>query len=521
MAEKGAASELGRYLTIIREKRYLALAVGLAVLSAFVWGSYFWPKSYRADSTVFVKRGSLIQQYMKDSGAASSLEDELRILQNSITSRYILDRVIKKLDMDVRAKNPGQYEALINDVRKDLQVSVKGKGDNIDLFTISFEDGNPREARDFVNSLVGEYIEESMADRRNAALQAYTFLSDQLASYKKKLDEADQQISDFSRSHPDVQLQPAAASEPLSRLDALQSAEIDAQIKLQELTKKREDLAMTLSGKKKLTAGLSQKQGSLQARLEDLNNQLLVMTTKYTDKYPEVIKLKTEIKSVKKQIEMAENAPRQGGSKDSSLNPVYEQIKDELAMTDSSIDAMKTRLSEISRQKALANRMLNGLPAAQDELAKLERDRSDTQKIYDDLVQKLESAKVSKNFQMSDYSSALRVVDPAVLPIVPARPDRVRFILMGLFMGLVSGLGAAIGLDYMSNSYRDEETLEKGLRIPVLITIPHMVTESDKRNSLKRDRKIFGIAGVYVLFICVLLVRESLFRYMGIRIFPF
>lgn len=309
MAEKGAASELGRYLTIIREKRYLALAVGLAVLSAFVWGSYFWPKSYRADSTVFVKRGSLIQQYMKDSGAASSLEDELRILQNSITSRYILDRVIKKLDMDVRAKNPGQYEALINDVRKDLQVSVKGKGDNIDLFTISFEDGNPREARDFVNSLVGEYIEESMADRRNAALQAYTFLSDQLASYKKKLDEADQQISDFSRSHPDVQLQPAAASEPLSRLDALQSAEIDAQIKLQELTKKREDLAMTLSGKKKLTAGLSQKQGSLQARLEDLNNQLLVMTTKYTDKYPEVIKLKTEIKSVKKQIEMAENAP--------------------------------------------------------------------------------------------------------------------------------------------------------------------------------------------------------------------
>ncbi len=115
----------------------------------------------------------------------------------------------------------------------------------------------------------------------------------------------------------------------------------------------------------------------------------------------------------------------------------------------------------------------------------------------------------------------LRVVDPAVLPIVPYKPDRVKLILLGLFMGLASGAGAAIGLDYLNDAYRDEETVEKGLKIPVLISIPRMDVEDCNGRSRKKDMKIFGAAGIYVLMVLALLVREVMFRYMGIRLLRF
>ncbi|MDA8172784.1 MAG: hypothetical protein M0Z48_13255 [Nitrospiraceae bacterium] len=518
MAENSSKSEISRYLAVIREKRYVALAVGLAVLSAIVWGGFLWPKTYRADSTVFVQKGLLMQPFMKNSGVSATLEDELRILKNSMTSRSILSRVLKHLDMDVTAKNARQYEALIKKVREDLDVTVKeGRRESIDLFTISFASGNPAESRDFVNALVNEYIEESIADRRNSALGAYTFLSGQMDGYRKKLDETDQKIRGFMQAHPNMMLQGASAS--ASRIGALQSAEVDAEIKLKELMDKRNELAMELSGKKKLVAGLGAKDGSFQSRLDRLNDELIMLKTKYTDQYPEVIKTKAEIDSLKRQMQLAGSAPEAG--QNAAINPVYQQLRDELAQTDSAISSAKIRLSAISGQQLAARRTIGSLPSEQAELSNLQNDRDAEQKIYDNLAQELESARVSKDLQMSDYSSMLRVVDPAVLPFIPEKPDMVKMIALGLFLGLFSGVGAAIGLDYLNNSYRDEEAVETGLRIPVLISIPRMATEEDKRISMKKDLKVFGAAGIYVLMICALLVREFMFRYMGIRVFPF
>ena len=516
MAENGTASELGRYLAIIRERRYVALAVGLVVLSLFVGGAFLWPRTYRADSTVFVQKGLLMQPFMKNSGISATLDDELRILRNSIMSRSLLGRALKQLDMDIRAKNAGQYEALIKKVRKNLEVTVKeGKRDNVDLFTISFGSENPKEARDFVNALVNDYIEQSIADRRNAALGVYTFLSEQMADYKKKLDDSDQKIRQFMQSHPNVMLQASSAS--ATRLDALQTAQVDTQIKLNELMDKRNEIVMELSGKKKLSANLSGRDGSYQSRLNELNNKLVLLRTKYTDQYPEVIKTKAEIESLKRQMGGGGSG---AGGQDASLNPVYQQLKVELARTDSEIKSARTRLAGISGQVNAANRTLGSLPSEQDELAVLQKDRDAKQKIYDDVAQQLESAKVSKDLQMSDDSSMLRVVDPAVMPLIPEKPDRVMLIAAGLLLGLCSGVGAAIGLDYLNSPFRDEESVEKGLRVPVLISIPRMATEEDRRITRKKDLKIFGAAGAYVLLVCALLVREFLMRYMGIRIFP-
>ncbi len=507
MNEKNGSLNISEYLAIIREKRHIALAAGLAVLSFFVLACFLWPRSYEADSTVFVQRGALMQSFMKNSGNVE-VEDELSILKNSLTSRTIIDNVLKKLNLDLTAKNLSQYEALIDRVRKNLTVTVKeGRGDNIDLFTISYVNPDPKEARDIVNTLVNAYIEQSISIQRTNAINAYNFLNSQLQNYKEKLDDSDQQIEAFREKHPGVSLLAESAS--AASLTALQSGAADDEIKLKDLLNQKSNLQLELSGRKKISAGLSDQPGSPQARLKQLNDELMVLKAKYTGNYPDVIKKEAEIAQLKKQM---------AGNVSTSANPVYQQVQNELEQVNSQIESLRMRLAEISKQERWINESIGGLPKEQEQWAKIRRDRDGYQKTYGDILQKLEAAKVAKDLQMGGNSSVLKVVDPAVMPVFPAKPNRVKLIIMGLFLGLSSGIGAAIGLDYLKKPYRSEEMVETELRVPVLISIPGMTGDEDRKASRKRDLKVFGVAGAYVLLVLALLAREVIFRYMGIKI---
>jgi hypothetical protein len=85
----------------------------------------------------------------------------------------------------------------------------------------------------------------------------------------------------------------------LGRIENFQTARIDGQIRLKELQRKRESLQKQLSGEKELTVAFVSREGSPESRLNYLNNQLMLLMTKYTDDYPEVIKIKSEIEELK------------------------------------------------------------------------------------------------------------------------------------------------------------------------------------------------------------------------------
>ena len=511
MNDKSASFDLSGLLAVVRRRRYIALAAGLAMLSAMVLAAYAWHRTYEADSTVFVDKGVL---FHGSNVLAASMDDELRILKESITSRHIVDRVLKKLDLDITARNAMQYEALVNKVRKGLNVTVKGRGSDVDYFIISYQSSDPKQARDIVNALVNEYIEQNLATRRADLQDAYSFLSGQLQNYKQKLDDIDTRITGFEEKHPWTALRDGTLF--ADRLGALESEKLGAEVKLKVLAGRKSEIESELSGKKKLVADFGAQNGSPQARLNRLNNELMMLSTKYTDRYPEVVKVKSEIASIEREIERA------GAGKGlTSTNPVFISARQDLARTNSELESLKTTLAAISRQEHAASTSLEGIPGQQQEWSKLRSERGVFQKLYDDTLQKLEDTRTSEEMEMGGGSTMLRVVDPAVLPAVPVKPDRVIFILAGLALGAAGGIGAALGMENLDNSYPSEEAVETGLKIPVLVSIARVTTEEDRIAERKKDRRIFGAAGVYIMIICVLLAREFLFRYMGIKIGSF
>jgi hypothetical protein len=159
------------------------------------------------------------------------------------------------------------------------------------------------------------------------------------------------------------------------------------------------------------------------------------------------------------------------------------------------------------------------MPKEQEEWSKLQRDRSVYQRIYDDLLQKLENARVSKSLELTDKATTMRVVDPPLTPRVPNKPNRVIFILLGMVCGICAGAGVAIGLDYLDASFKDEETLKGSLQLPVLASIPRIVTEADDLAQAALDRRVYIGAAAYVGIIGLVFVTEFLYRYVGITIF--
>jgi len=94
MQENAQPFDIKRYLAIILRRKYIDLSVGLAALSICTWVSFFWPKTYEASSTVFIEKSSMINPLIQGVGIPSNMEERLRTLKDSITSRNIVERLL-------------------------------------------------------------------------------------------------------------------------------------------------------------------------------------------------------------------------------------------------------------------------------------------------------------------------------------------------------------------------------------------------------------------------------------------
>ena len=505
--------DVRRYIGIIQRRRYVAIGVAIAVLSVFTWGSFVIPKVYEASATVSIENVGIIKPLIQGVGFSVSMEERQSSIRNRITSRNIVGRVIEKIGMTANLKDPRRAEELSAGVQKNLTVTMRSSSEREpDLFTVAYRGSDPKVVRDLVAELVREFIDDSVQFQRTDAVGAFDFIEGQLQEYKDKLESSDKAIREFRERNP--QMIPQSENTIAGRIETFQTARIDGEIRLKELTRKRESLRQQLSGEKELTVAFVSRDGSPESRLNYLNNQLMLLMTKYTDDYPEVMKVRNEIEELQKQMQQASSAGKNTGSDGEmrAINPVYRQIKEEMQRTETDIESLKARMDELAKQQDVGQRILGQKPKEQEEWAKLQRDRTVYQKVYDDLLQKLENARVSKNLELADKSTKYRVVDPPLLPRVPVKPNRILLIVAGLLLGVASGAGAAIALDYLNFSFKDEGALQKALNLPVLAAIPSVVIESDVQAEKALDKKVFKAAIAYLSLIGIVFLAEILYR---------
>jgi hypothetical protein len=110
--------------------------------------------------------------------------------------------------------------------------------------------------------------------------------------------------------------------------------------------------------------------------------------------------------------------------------------------------------------------------------------------------------------EIQDKARSFKIIDPAVLPLSPVSPDRVKIILIGIVAGLASAFGILIFLDRSNPAIRSVSGL-KEMGVPVMAVIPRILIDEDVSKERKGDVRLYRLAGCYFGIILFVLLTEA------------
>lgn len=112
--------------------------------------------------------------------------------------------------------------------------------------------------------------------------------------------------------------------------------------------------------------------------------------------------------------------------------------------------------------------LISSVPRQEQQMAKLQRDYFVNAGIYESLLQKLETAKISHRLENSDKGTKFRTLEPARLPLRPVKPNPMLMLLAGLLIGLGIGSVAVYVFELSDNSIRNVDEARFLLELPIL-----------------------------------------------------
>lgn len=465
-----------QYLLLAKRNKRLLVIAALAIMTIVTVVSYFLPNKYEARSIVFIEK-SVIADLVKGLAVTPSIEEKVKALTYAMSSRTLILKVLDELDLNLKKTGGAELEELVKDMQNRTKINVRDKEG---LFIISFQDSNPKMARDYVNTLVRRYIEESTSSKREDSYGAAQFITEQAATFKEKLQKSEEAVSMFKQGEGSV----ATMEAPILLKDIN-----DSQQRVDDLKIKEAQLETVLSG---MSRG-----ETVHSNLPALRKRLQELQLQYTDSYPEIIRVKDEIRALE-----ARTTSEQGKGANQERSPEYLQIASQLR-------AIRQAIVNLNGNIARNRGLLQRIPAARSKLEDMEREKFSQKALYEQMMARQGQSEVAKQMEVQDKSTVFRIVDAAVLPIKPISPDRKKLILLGI----LGGIGGAFGLVFLKDQLNDSiKSLDmaREFGVPVLAAIPRIEDPEQVAVQRRQDRRLYIAAGVYFSGILAILLLEVL-----------
>ena len=281
----------------------------------------------------------------------------------------------------------------------------------------------------------------------------------------------------------------------------------DIKINKNELIATKNSIERQLKGEEPFMVTMYSRRG-IGDTIKAHEGRLRLLMSKYTENYPEVIRLKGEIETLKKD-QTDKSLVDQNESEISASNPVYQELKQKLMELESNIKAANAREKHLNLLIKKKEEGLNNVPENKKRLTDMVNERNSYTDIYAKLLERLGQSEVSKQMEIEDKSTTFRIVEPAVLPTIPVSPPRKAIIFFGIVFGILGSIGVIVLMDRMDSSIKSVSTL-KTLGLPVLAIIPRMSVSESMAKISRKDILLYSFAGVYMICILGVLAMELL-----------
>jgi polysaccharide chain length determinant protein (PEP-CTERM system associated) len=500
---------------LVRRRLWFFL-VPLFVVWFAVWGiSWVLPSMYRSSTLILVERPTVAPSIVAPT-VTDSLQDRLQSISQQIQSRTRLAYIIESQNLYPQERQKKSADELVERMRKDIEVElVRTPGtEQLNAFNVSFSSRDPRVAQQVTSELTNLFITENLELTTKRSTDTTDFLESQLEDARKSLSEQEEKVRQFKDQH--LGELPGQLQSNLQILSGLQNQLGEEQGALNRAKQQNVYLESLLSQYRmqQKSYGSSDKDSAdvqdYDKELDRLRAQLADVSSHYTDRHPDVRKLKEQIARTEKMKAQAEaslkNTPAPASSDvtpvpGQPITPAVElesQLKVnriEIANRERSIQDLRAQINEYQGR-------LNREPVREQQLTDLTRNYEQTKANYDSLLQKKNASQLATNLDLRQQGEHFRVLDPPSLPTKPYSPHRLKLSGIGLFAGLVLGALITGGAELLDDRLYNEKQFKDLLPVAIISEIPTVGT-AEEQASQKKGILIGRLAAAMVLMFIV------------------
>lgn len=487
----GKSFDIREYWQIFwKKKLYFFIPLAVCMIGGIIYAVVARP-IYQSSTMVQVSQSQLLSNAMKRLVPGVTEQERLQNLRKLITSYEYLRRLIKTLNLDTspdmqanaekqKSKYPGYTKEEIVELmwidllRRFLIIRTSGT----DFIQIVAQAQTPELAYNLAQTLTQIFIDESLRREVGGIRGAIEFSSEQLALYEKRLKEAEDRLQRFRESVVSDQFEnKAVLTANIDQVNLLLSAtdfelrEARDRLAFLDTRIRSQNISYTPPGGQTLV--------SLKAQLSSAVLELSKLMLQYTWQDAKVLKTNAEIDALQDNIRREIEAQVTTKLPENNSSQAELIVQKEVTLMD---------IALLERKQEVFNNLLRIYKTS---LAKgpereliedrLQRDVAENRDIYQTLLRQTRGSEIEEALQKTASEFKFKIVEPAIKPIKPEKPNRVRIVVMAMFLGAAIGLGIISLLEAMDHSFKNVESVEEYLKLPVLGTIPKIDTQIEHK----------------------------------------
>jgi succinoglycan biosynthesis transport protein ExoP len=502
----GEGLNLQQYVDVVRRRHmYFLIPFFLGWLA--VWSaSWVLPARYKSGTLILVQQPSMPKDYVTPN-VTDDLQARLQSITQQILSRTRLLHIIDELHLYADQRGRLNDDELVDSMRKDIEIAlVYDERRFITSFNIYFSSHDPHLAQQVTGELTNLFISQNLEMRQQKSEDTTKFLEQQLEAARQNLAEQEEKVRIYKDQHlGELPSQLASNVQILSGLQTqLQSEEggLNADRQQSAYLQSMLEQSRTLQRAPKNGDGTPVGIPALDQELDKLRAQLADLSSRYTDRHPDVRKLKDQIAKTEKMREQAlAGLKASAAAASASGNPPASTTDDVDSGNSSTIQLqgqlksnqidMANKEREIAALKAKIDdyqRRLNEEPAREQQFADLTRGYEQSKVNYDELLKKKNSSQMATSMELLQQGEHFQMIDPPTLPLKPDFPNRLKLCGIGLGVGIALGGALAGGTEFLDDRLHNEKALKGLLPVGVISEIPAITTPEEER---KQERKLW------------------------------
>jgi len=442
----------GQFLSILKARRWVALAVLLATVLTTLGVSLLLPKQYTATASVVIDSKPDPVSALLYSGAASPgyMATQVDVLQSDRVARRVVRDLKLNENEQVRqqwlaeADGKGSIETWLSKVfqrQMDVQPSRESS-----VINVSYKSPDPQFAAALANAFVQAYLQTSLELRVDPARQYSTFFDTRAKEAREALENAQRKLSAYQKEKGII------ASDERLDVETARLAELSSQsVLLQSLTSESSSRQSQSRGgqAERMQEVLNNPViGGLKVDLSRAEGRLQELSLRLGESNPQVQEVKATIESLRSKLAAEVQSVTGGVGVSNTINRQRE------ADVRAALEAQRAKVLE--------------LKAVRDEVAVLMRDVESAQRTFESITQRF----TQTSLESQTTQSNINLLTIATPPLEPSSPRVLLNSLLAIFTGTLLGVAAALLLEIRDRRVRTLEDVVGALGLPVIGIMP-------------------------------------------------